>query len=127
MAHDGASWNVDGMSLKAVRVSARVPQNLVALMEIRRREEHYKSLSSYILSLVLFDVAVRRKHKLTSQAVNDSPEALDAVVAQLVADFAKEKREPSTWLTARLEELLAERLADEAKVKKIAKENARVP
>lgn len=96
------------MGLKTYRVTVNVPDELEPLIAQRVTEEHYRGTSAYFMGLLLFDLASRCRHKLTSQMMAESPAMLDKVVAEIVRDFDQRERGTGDWLRIRLEELLAE-------------------
>lgn len=96
------------MGLKEFRVTVNVPEELKPLVKQRVREEHYPSDSAYFTGLLLFDLISRYRHKLTSQMMNEPPEMLDKIVAEIVRDFDKTPRKTGDWLRIRLEELIKE-------------------
>lgn len=97
------------MGLKEVRVTVNIPDELGPLLEQRVLEEHYPSKSAYFVGLLLFDLISRYRHKLTAQMMNEPPDMLDRIVAEIVRDFDKTPRKTGDWLRIRLEEIVEER------------------
>lgn len=102
---------------KCKAVPVYVPNELLALIQRRKREEHFKSTSSYILSLIIWDLVTRTRHEVTGPLLNDPHETLDKAVDMIVRDFDKVPRASSQWLRARIEELIAE---DETRVTRLS-------
>jgi hypothetical protein len=74
--------------LKAERITFSVPGLLSGLIKRRVKELGYKSLSGYIVGLILFDLWARKPHKLTQQIVNDDDQVTkDAVFREIVETF----------------------------------------
>lgn len=97
------------MGLKTFRVTVNVPDELEPLIRQRVLEEHYRGASAYFMGLLLFDLASRCRHKLTSQMMAEPPAMLDRVVQEIVREFDGLERGTGEWLRIRLEELLDER------------------
>lgn len=94
---------------KPEKATIRYPAELKPLIKKRMAEEHYRSESAYFNGLLLFDLTARCKHWLTAQIVNEPPEILDKVVAEIVRDFNHLPRRDGGWFRGRVKELIAER------------------
>ncbi len=95
-------------AFKAVRVAATFPFLIADLMRRRAKELGYRSVSAYLLGLVLFDLWCKKPHALTLQVANDDrPEMREAVFRE-IADGYDEPAKPSSYFEHRLEELARE-------------------
>lgn len=94
------------MALKSVHTNVYVPGELHPILQRRATEEGYKSLSSYFVSLAVYDVLVRRPHRVTRTFMEQSLEARDAIIQQIVKDFEAAPNRPGSYFESRLEELV---------------------
>lgn len=85
-----------------------IPSEFWPLLQQRMKEEHISSASSFMLSLLTFDLATRCPHTITSQVVNEPEEMFYKVVEEIVREFPNARKKKSGWLQARLKELLEE-------------------
>lgn len=97
------------MPLKRARHTVNVPGEIEALMQKRKTEEKYRSVSDYFVSLLVFDIYARRKHVLTAQLMNEPREIQDKVFEELRESFDKPDAKPGSWFEHRIDELLNER------------------
>lgn len=75
--------------------------------EERAAEEKYNGgVSAYLSGLVLFDRALRRKHFLTAQVMNE-PGELEKVMTEI--EQHDPMKESGTWIEHRLRELISPR------------------
>jgi hypothetical protein len=93
---------------KSQRKNVTVPGIIANLIDRRSKALGYRSISGYLLGLVLFDLWARKPHALTLQIVNeDRQELRDAVFAE-IADCFDEPEKPSSYFEHRLAELAEE-------------------
>jgi hypothetical protein len=99
-------------NLKPDRHTATVPAELTPLMKRRMEDEHYPSMSNYLLGLILFDIYCRRKHKLTAPLFSEPPWVREKVVSQIIEDFKNGVRTGRAaeegWFEKRLKQLIDE-------------------
>src|SRR5258708_5592571 len=93
------------MGLKSKRIKVTIPGEFVPLLEQRKREEHIPTDSKYFLSLLLFDLATRCPHAITGQVVNEPEAFFYKVVDEIVREFPTARKNISSWLKHRIEEL----------------------
>ena len=92
-------------ALKSQRKHVTVPGILANLIEKRAEMLGYKSVSGYLLGLILFDLWCRKPHALTLQIVNEDSQAMkDAVFGEIAGSFDKPAKE-SSYFEHRLSEL----------------------
>jgi len=78
------------------------------LIDRRAKALGYKSISGYILGLILYDLWCRKPHALTLQIVNeDRQELKDAVFSEIAESFDKPEQN-SSYFEHRLTELAEE-------------------
>jgi len=96
--------------LKADRITISVPGLLCGLLKKRVKELGYKSVSGYIVGLILFDLWARKPHRLTQQIVNDDDQhTKDAVFREIVETF-EEPGKTSGFFERRIQEIVDEQL-----------------
>lgn len=107
--HEPELFTISPMNLlKAVKISATFPFEVADLVKRRARDLGYKSVSSYLLGLVLFDLWARKPHLLTKQICNDdNQEMRDAVIREIVESYEGDPK-PGGYFEHRLLELARE-------------------
>jgi hypothetical protein len=93
------------MALKSKRITVTIPGEFVALLEHRKREEHISTDSKFFLSLLLFDLSTRCPHSITGQVVNEPEAFFYKVVDEIVREFPTARKNISSWLKHRIEEM----------------------
>jgi len=93
------------MALKSKRITVTIPGEFVELLEQRKREEHIATDSKYFLSLLLFDLSTRCPHSITGQVVNEPESFFYKVVDEIVREFPTARKNISSWLKHRIEEM----------------------
>jgi hypothetical protein len=96
------------MGLKSKRITVTIPGEFVALLEQRKREEHIPTDSKFFLSLLLFDLSTRCPHAITGQVVNEPESFFYKVVDEIVREFPAARKNISSWLKHRIEEMRAQ-------------------
>jgi hypothetical protein len=95
---------------KPVKYCGRGPAELDRLIKKRIEEEHYRSLSDYIIGLIIYDIYCRREHKITSRLMAEPSWVRDKAIEQIIEDFEDERKEgkkrPGGWLDRRIHELV---------------------
>ena len=85
-----------------------IPGIIAGLISRRAKALGYRSISGYILGLILFDLWSRKPHALTLQIVNEDSQAMkDAVFAEIAQSFDQPEK-PSSYFEHRLQELAEE-------------------
>lgn len=97
-----------------------MPGELKPMFKTRSKEERLSD-SAYARSCIFFDILCRRPHKVTGPLMREPQWIQDAVVAEIVKDYDKpgtpllrslraiqdgKEHEDTTWLGARLKELV---------------------
>jgi len=93
------------MALKSKRITVTIPGEFVDLLEQRKREEHIPTDSKFFLSLLMFDLSTRCPHSITSQVVNEPESFFYKVVHEIVREFPTARKNISSWLKHRIEEI----------------------
>ena len=93
------------MALKSKRITVTIPGEFVELLNHRKREEHIATDSKYFLSLLLFDLSTRCPHSITGQVVNEPETFFYKVVDEIVREFPTARKNISSWLKHRIEEM----------------------
>jgi hypothetical protein len=93
---------------KSQRVTSSIPGLIFELMRRRYKELGYRSLSGYILGLVLYDLWARKPHHLTKQIVNEDNEGMKQAVYREIAESFHGPEKSSSYFEHRLEELASE-------------------
>jgi hypothetical protein len=96
------------MALKSKRITVTIPGEFVELLEHRKREEHIPTDSKYFLSLLIFDLATRCPHSITGQVVNEPESFFYKVVDEVVREFPTARKNISSWLKHRIQEMRAQ-------------------
>ena len=96
--------------LKAIRTTFSSPGILSGIIKRRVSELGYKSLSGYILGLILFDLWARKPHRLTQQIVNDDDQATKDAVFREVAETFDEPGKTGGYFERRIQRIVDERL-----------------
>ena len=73
------------------------------------KEEKYRSISAYFVSLAVFDIWARQKHKFTAQIMNEPQEIQDKIFEELVREFDNPSGKPGSWFDHRIEEIIEQR------------------
>ncbi len=93
---------------KSQRRNVTVPGAIDSLIDRRAKALGYRSVSGYILGLVLYDLWCRKPHLLTKQIVDeDQREMREAVFAEIAASFDGPEK-ASSYFEHRLEEMAEE-------------------
>jgi hypothetical protein len=92
------------ISEKPHRQSISFPTILLKIIDQRMREEGYKSITLYILALIIFDICAHRRHWLTSRMLNEPKSVQDRVLAGMVDDFHAGVKRVGGWYEHQLDE-----------------------
>lgn len=93
---------------KSQRVTSSLPGLIAELLGERVRQLGYRSVSGYILGLILYDMWARKPHHLTRQIVNEDSEEMKQAVYREIVDSFHGPEKPSSYFEHRLEELAKE-------------------
>lgn len=94
------------MPLKRLRHTVNVPSEIEPLIQRRKSDERYRSISDYFVSLAVFDIYARRKHILTAQLMNEPREIQDKVFEELRDSFDRADAKPGAWFEHRIDEIV---------------------
>ena len=108
------------IALNSLRKHVTLPFRIAKLVERRAKNLGYRSVSGYLLGLILYDLWCRKPHALTRKIVNDPRQAMKDAVFSEIADNFDQPEKPTSYFEHRLAEL-AEGIADKrAKSEEVA-------
>jgi hypothetical protein len=102
-------------NLKASRKTFSVPGIISDLIDRRAKALGYRSVSGYLLGLVLFDLWCRKPHALTLQIVNEDSQEMREAVFREIAESFDQREKPSSYFEHRLAELAKEIVREESR------------
>src|SRR5690348_5556494 len=70
----------------------RIPPELEPIVEARMEKEGYRSMSDYVLALVLYDCWCERAHHVTAPLFDKPQKARDKEVARIIQEFITQKK-----------------------------------
>lgn len=105
------------MSFCKVKRTVYIPLELTDLIEKRKREEHHRTTSEYLLSVLLWDLITRPFHTLTRRLLNDPPDEQAKFFKQIVLDFDKRAAARGEWMTKVIREIIEQNGIDVSRAK----------